>query len=169
MIKHRTLLSPSIRQHTLFLFSFPSIHSTTWPLKRPTSTSLCVVHLPIYSNDPYFYPLKLVIRPPKSFRNKAPRGRATHPTGPPIRSPPSRLCGPRTRLYRPVVIVALVLVLVVNKGGRTWDGGDVPGPVRARAHGFAAMLESAAGEDARNARLCDGLCQDVAFGECRTS
>ena len=73
------------------------------------------------------------------------------------------------RLYRPVVIVTLVFVLVDNQGGRTGDGGDVPGPVRARAHGFAAVFESVAGKDARNARLCDGLCQDVAFGECRAS
>jgi hypothetical protein len=132
-----------------------------------------VIVSPTYTLTPTPAPPRLpqlVVRPPKSVRNKAPRGRTADPPGPPIRPPPPHLLGPRTRLYRPVAVVVAVVVVVgvgigIVQGRETWDDGDIPGLVRARADGFTAMLQGAAGEDARNAGIRDGLCQDVAFGE----
>ena len=129
-----------------------SLHPT-WPPKRPTS-----MFLPSLSSPTILTLPKLVVCPPKGFRNKAPGGRATDPTGLAIRLSLPYFRSAGAGLYGPDVVVA--------EGGWPWNC-DVPGPVRACADEFTAVFQGTSGEDAGNAGIRDRLCQDVPFGECR--
>ena len=153
-----TASCPTIVATTTTLHS--TLHqTTTWPPKRPTSMSR--TSSSFQNTLTPCVSLQLVIRTPKGFRNKAPRGRTADPTGPPIRLSSPHLLSARARVYGSDVVITVV------EGG--CGDGDVPGPVRARADEFSAVFKGAAGEDARNARVRDRLCQDVASGECRPS
>ena len=142
-----------------------SLHPT-WPPKGPPST-----FPPPFSPPSILTFPKLVICPPKSFRNKAPRGRAAHPTGPAIRLSLPHFRSAGARLYGPDLVVAVE----GGRSGRRWNwnwnrwNGHLPGPVRACADEFTTVFQGTPGEDAGNAGICDRLCEDVSFGECRPS
>lgn len=126
---------------------FPFSLHPTWPLKRPTST-----FPPSSSSSPIHsltFP-KLVVRPPKGIRNKAPRGRAADPTGLAIRLSLPHFRGAGTRLYGPNSAAAA-------EGGRRrrWWNGHLPGPLCPCADEFATVFQGTSGEDAGNARICD--------------